>query len=134
MIESISATSSFQDPLASLLGDPECADGHLGDVKDPDVVGDGSNTDNSLVSISSLLHVANKTGNRERWPVNLAHEKPSQDNLVELSISPPGKEPIKLHEEPEVDILALGLGTANLAVLVVANVDTHGFCKKEEMN
>jgi len=130
-----SATSSFQDPLASLLSDPQGADGHLGDFEDPGVIGDGSNTDNSLVSIPWLLHVANKTGNGERGPVDLAHEKPPQDNPVELGISSPGEEPVQFDKQPQVDVLALGLSAANLTVLVVANINTHGFsCRSESSN
>merc|ERR1712037_1088668 len=48
LVKSDNFTSSFQDPLASLLSDPQGADGHLGDFEDPGVVGDGSNTDNVL--------------------------------------------------------------------------------------
>ena len=60
----------------------------------------------------------------------LAHEKPPQDDLVELSISPPCEEPVELNQEPEVDVLGLRLGPADLPVLVVPDVDSHGFCKE----
>ena len=60
----------------------------------------------------------------------LAHKKPPQDDLVELSISAPGEEPVELDQEPQVDVLGLGLGPADLPVLVVPDVDSHGFCKE----
>ena len=60
----------------------------------------------------------------------LAHKKPPQDDLVELGVGPPGEEPVELDQEPEVDVLGLGLGPADLPVLVVTDVDSHGFCKE----
>ena len=59
------------------------------------------------------------------WPFLLAHKKPSQDDLVELGISPPGKEAVELDEQPQVDVLGLGLGPPHLPVVVVADVDSH---------
>ena len=128
-------TSSFQDSLASLLGDSEGTDGHLWDLEDSDVIGDGSNNDSNLVSISSLLHVTSQAGNGERRAVNLAHEQPSEDDLVELGLGPSGQEPVQLDQQPQVDVLALGLSPANLTVLVVADINSHVvFCKKELIN
>ena len=98
----------------------------------PDVVGDGSNTDSNLVSVTSLLHVAGQSSDRERRPVYLGHEESPQDDLVELGIRPPGQEPVQLDEKPQVDVLALRLGPADLAVLVVADINSHHvFCNRE---
>ena len=91
----------------------------------PDVVGDGANTDSNLVSVASLLHVAGQSGDGERRPVDLGHEESPQDDLVELGIRPPGQEPVQLHQESQVDVLALGLGPTDFAVLVVADINTH---------
>ena len=61
----------------------------------PDIVGDGSNTDSNLVSVTSLLHVAGQSSDREGRPVYLGHEESPQDDLVELGIGPPCQEPEK---------------------------------------
>ena len=91
----------------------------------PDVVGDSTNTDSDLVSVASLLHVAGQSGDGERRPVDLGHEESPQDDLVELGLGPPGQEPVQLHQQSQVDVLALGLGPADFAVLVVADINTH---------
>merc|ERR1719400_2618600 len=89
----------------------------------------------SKINRPRLLHVADKAGNGQRGPVDLAHEKPPQDNPVELGIGSPGEEPVQLNKQPQIDVLALGLCAANLAVLVMANINTHGFsCRSESSN
>ena len=91
----------------------------------PDVVGDGANTDSDLLSVARFLHVAGQPGDGERRTVDLAHEESLEDDPVELGLRPPGQEPIQLHQQPQVDVLALGLGPANLAVVFVFEVNTH---------
>ena len=91
----------------------------------PDIVGDGPNTDSNLVSVASLLHVAGQSGDGERRPVDLGHEESPQDDLVELGLGPPSQEPVQLYQQSQVDVLALGLGPADFAVLVVADINTH---------
>merc|ERR1719189_2884974 len=84
-------TSSLQNSLPSLLSHSEGAHRHLRDIKDPDIVGDGPNTDSNLVSVASLLHIAGQSGDGERRPVDLGHEESPQDDLVELGLGPPGQ-------------------------------------------
>merc|ERR1719184_762367 len=74
LVEGDDFTSSFQNPLTSLLGDSESTDGHLGDFEDPGVIGDGTNTDNSLVnrpplSIARLVRNMKKAGNADKTVV-----------------------------------------------------------------
>merc|ERR1712079_913418 len=102
LVEGHDLSSSLQDSLASLLSHPEGAHSHLRDFEDPDVVGDGSNTDTHLVSVTSLLHVAGQSSDRERRPVDLGHEESPQDDLVELGIGPPGQKPVELHQESQI--------------------------------
>ena len=125
----LSNTSSLQDPLTGLLSDAESAKSHLGDLKDPQIVGDGSNDDGDLVGITGLLHVPDQPGDGEGRTVDLAHEEPPQDDLVELGLGPPGQEPVELDEQPQVDVLALGLSPAHLAVILMVDIHTHVFCK-----
>jgi len=133
LIKSDNFTSSFQDSLTGLLSDSEGTDGHLGDVEDSDVIGDGSNNDSNLVSISSLLHVTSQAGDGVRRAVDLAHEQPSENDLVELGLGPSGQEPVQLDQQPQVDVLALGLSPANLTIILVLNVNTHDVfsCRSE---
>merc|ERR1711874_968750 len=114
LVEGHDLSSSLQYSLPSLLSHPEGAHRHLGDIKDPDVVGDGANTDSNLVSVASLLHVAGQSGDGERRPVDLGHEESPQDDLVELGIRP-----VQLHQESQVDVLALGLSPTDFAVLIM---------------
>merc|ERR1719245_1905926 len=136
LVKSDNFSSSFQDSLASLLSDSKGTDSHLWDLEDSDVIGDGSNNDSDLVSISGLLHVADQTGDGERGTVDLAHEEPLEDDLVELGLGSSGQEPVELHQQPQVDVLALGLGPANLTVILVFNVNTHDVfsCRSESSN
>ena len=118
-------TSSFQDSLASLLGDTEGTEGHLRNLENSDVIGDGANNHGDLFSVAGLLHVPDKPGDGERGAVDLAHEESLENDPVELGLGPPGQEPVQLHQQPQVDVLALGLGPANLAVILVFEVNTH---------
>merc|ERR1719370_1254387 len=120
-------TSSLENPLASLLSDAEGTQSHLGNVKDPQIVGDGANTDSKLVSVALLLQVPHQAGQRKWGTVDLAHEEPPQDDLVELSIGPPCQEPVELDEKPQVDILGLGLSPPHLPILVVPYINSHDF-------
>ena len=118
-------TSGFQDSLAGLLGDTEGTEGHLGNLEDSDVVGDGANNHSDFLSVAGLLHVPDQPGDGERGAVDLAHKESLEDDPVELGLGPPGQEPVQLHQQPQVDVLALGLGPANLAVVFVFEVNTH---------
>merc|ERR1719336_3719772 len=61
LIKSDNFTSGFQDSLAGLLDHLESTEGHLGDLEDSEVVGDGSDDNSGLVLVPGLLHVAGKT-------------------------------------------------------------------------
>merc|ERR1719278_2105258 len=136
LVEGHDLSSSLQDSLPSLLSHPEGAHRHLGDVKDPDIVGDGAHTDSNLFGVASLLHVAGQSGDGERRPVDLGHEESPQDDLVELGVRPPGQKPVQLHQKSQVDVLALGLGPTDFTVLVVADINTHDVfsCRSESSN
>ena len=118
-------TSSFQDSLASLLGDTEGTEGHLWNLEDSDVIGDGANNHGDLLSVAGLLHVPDQPGDGERGAVDLAHKESLENDPVELGLGPPGQEPVQLHQQPQVDVLALGLSPPDFTVLVVADINTH---------
>lgn len=64
-------------------------------------------------------------GEGKRWPVGATHEQPLQHHLVEGGVCPSGQKPVQLDQQPQVDVLALGLLAPDLSVLVVADVDSH---------
>merc|ERR1719445_2768797 len=49
LIKGDDLTSGLQNPLTGLLGDAESAKSHLGNLEDPQVVGDSSDDDGDLV-------------------------------------------------------------------------------------
>ena len=68
---SAGTTSGLEDPLPGLLRDPQGAQGDLGDLEDPQVVGDGADTDDGLGSVTGrLLDVPGDTGQRQRGTVD----------------------------------------------------------------
>ena len=82
-------------------------EGNLGNLKDSEVVGDGSVNKSILVFIFSLLHIVSKTGNEKGRAVDVAHEEPPEDDLVELDLGHPVKEPVDLHQQSQVNVLRL---------------------------
>merc|ERR1719295_2378675 len=86
LIKGDDLAAGLENSVASLLSHVQGADGHLGHLEDPEVVGDGSNADDDLVGVGGIL---------------------LQDDLVELGLSTTGQESVELDEEPEVDVLGL---------------------------
>lgn len=70
------------------------------------------------------LHFPDHPGKGERWPVGAAHEQSLEDNLIEGGVGSSGQEPVQLDQQPQVNVLALGLLASNLSVLVVADVNS----------
>merc|ERR1719221_680183 len=136
LVEGDDLTSSLQDPLPDLLSHPEGAQGQLGHVEDAEVVGDGAHADGQLGGVTLALQVPHQASQGERGAVDLAHEEPPKDDLVELGVGPAGEEPVELDEQPQVDVLGLWLGPPDLPVMLVAHVDRHGCfsCRSESSN
>ena len=124
-------TSSLQNPLTGLLCDSEGADGHLGDVEDPEVVGDGSDDDGGLVTVTGLLHVTGQTGDGERRAVDLAHEQALEHGLVEVRVGAARQEAVELHQELKVHVLRLGR-LAVLDLVAPASLDIDALRIREE--
>merc|ERR1719234_835180 len=64
LVKSDDFTSSLKDPLTSLLSDTQSAEGHLGHIKDPQIVGDSANADGQLGGVALLLQVPHKASQR----------------------------------------------------------------------
>ena len=68
----------------------------LGDVEEPEVVGDGADDDGDLSLTTVLLHVTDESGQRHGGSVDPGHEEALQDDAVELGIGTAGQEPVEL--------------------------------------
>merc|ERR1712196_736832 len=85
------------DASTSRLCDTESTNFHvLGSLEHAHVIGHSSN-DHSHFSLLAL-HEAVNLGERERWAVHSAHEKPLQHNLVEFGIHATGEETVQLNK------------------------------------
>ena len=118
-------TTALDDASTSLLSDVKGAHLHFGDLKDSDIIGDGSNDNSDFVLATRLLHQTHQSVDGQRSSVGAAHKESLEDDLVELGIGPSGQEAVKLHQQTEVNILALGSFADYLPLVFMANVDTH---------
>lgn len=86
LVQGDSLTTSLDDSSLGRGGESQSGDGDLRDIQQSDVVGDGTNNNDSLVSSTLLLQGHVDSGKRHRRSVDLGQEQRSQDNLVEWSI------------------------------------------------
>jgi len=121
LVEADDFSASFEDALAGRLGDAESGQLHLGHGLESGIVGNGTDNDDGL----ALLHVGAESGERQRWSVGSAHEETLEEDLVELGVSSSRQEAVELDEHVQVEIIALGGLSHGLAVLLVADVNTH---------
>lgn len=82
LIKSQHLTSSLDDTGTSSGSDAEGADGHLGDIQETDIIGNGANHDSHLGLLA--LHEASQSGNGHGRLVDAGHEETLEDNLVEV--------------------------------------------------
>lgn len=127
-------TASLQDASAGSLRYLEGAHAQLGHLVDAQVVGHGADNNGNESFAAGFLHEADHASERRHRPVNAAHEEASQHDLVELGVGPARQETVDLNQEAEVDILALGPRPADLAVVLVAYIDTLLFLQKRIIN
>jgi hypothetical protein len=85
-------TASLQDTGLGGLGEVKGSNRDLGEVQKTGVVGDGTNNNNSLVT----LKIADNTGDGDRGTVDTGHKETLQDNLVEVGVSATSQETVKL--------------------------------------
>lgn len=86
LVQGDSLTTSLDDSSLGRGGESQSSDGGLRDVQQSDVVGDGTNNDDGLVSSTLLLQGRVDSGKRHRRSVDLGQEQRSQDDLVERSV------------------------------------------------
>lgn len=153
LIQGDSLTTGSGNSGTSSGGESQSGDGGLGERQKSVVIGDSADNDDGAL-LALLVDVGNNSGQRNGRAVDLGHEESSKDNLVEggigsawdtfvsRSTQPPrnrqnpssflflwkweltGQEAVKLDQELQVDIVALG-GLAVSALDVVAvEIDT----------
>lgn len=89
LVKSQSLASGCLDPGASGGRKPQSSNGELGDREKTVVISDGTNNDDGLVIVVGRVWVStvlNDAGDRDRGPVNLGHEKTTENSLVEGTV------------------------------------------------
>lgn len=86
LVQGDSLTTSLDDSSLGRGGESQSGNGGLWNLQQSDVIGDGTNNDNGLVSSTLLLQGVVDSGKRHWWSVDLRQEQRSQDNLVEWSV------------------------------------------------
>lgn len=89
LVESQSLASGCLDPGASSGRKPQSSNGELGDREKTVVISDGTNNDDGLVIVVGRVWVStvlNDAGDRDRGPVDLGHEKTTENSLVEGTV------------------------------------------------
>lgn len=82
LVQGDGLTTSGEDASAGGGGEAQGGDGHLGDLEQADVVGDGSDNDDGLVLVT-ILQVGLDTRQRDGGTVDAGGKEAAQDNLVE---------------------------------------------------
>lgn len=146
LVEGKDLAAGREDASTGGGGDAESGNRHLGDGQEAVVIGDGADDDNSLVLVA-LLEVPRDTGQRDGGAVDAAHEEAAQDHLVEGRIGATcghavstvasskdrfhaakvltSQEAVKLHQELQVDIVALGSLAVRGPLVVPLQIDTY---------
>lgn len=96
----------------------------FGNIEDPVVVSDISNNHHNLSFPSWLFHQTVNLGYADRWPVDSGHKQSLENDAVKLGVGPAGQEPVDLNRQPQVDILRARLGTTDLPVPLVVDINT----------
>ena len=97
----------------------------FGHLLDTNIVGYSPHDHSCFALPARKLHLPDHLGKGERWPVGAAHEQSLEDSLIEGGVGSSGQEPVQLDQQPQVNVLALGLLASNLSVLVVVDVNSH---------
>lgn len=86
LVQGDSLTTSLDDSSLGRGSESQSGNGGLWNIQQSDVVGDGTNNNDSLVSGTLLLQGVVDSGKRHWRSVDLRQEQRSQHNLVEWSV------------------------------------------------
>jgi hypothetical protein len=133
------------DSRSSGSREAERSNRKFGNLEQAVIIRDCSNNDNGLSLGSFLGAVGNESGERYGRTVDSGHEKSAENDLVEIRIGPAfrsaspsvavlctdthayihtSKEAVQLHEELQVDVLALGSRSMAVADMMAVQIDT----------
>ena len=88
LVQGDGLTASLQDALLGGLGEAEGSNRELGDLKQTDIVGDGSNNNDGLgIALRGAGGLLEDAGERDRGAVDLGEEKTVEDRLDEQFVS-----------------------------------------------
>jgi len=125
LVEGDGLSTGGNDAFLRGTSEPESSDNEFWNNRETDVVSHGSDNDDNFVSSTTALDFLSDAGKGEGGSVDLGEEEAAEDDLVEFGVSTAGKEAVKLDEEEEVGILALGRCAMALFDVVVSDIDTH---------
>jgi len=129
LIKGQAFTTSLLNPGSGCRCESESGDGELGDDLKSVVVGDSANDCDGLALVSLLgtlsANFAVDSGDRHGRSVYSRHEQSLEDDLVEVGIGSSSKESVKLDEQLQIWVVALGcLSVAGPDVMTI-KIDTH---------
>lgn len=133
LVQGDGITTSSDNASTGGSGEAEGSDGHLGEGEQSVVVSDGADHDNSAL-LALLVDVANNARQRDGGAVDLGHEKTAKNNLVEGRVGTTGKEAVKLYQELEIDIVALGRLAVRRLDVVAVEINTYKMKQSSAQN
>lgn len=86
LVQGDSLTTSLENLGLGAASESQSSDGGLWNLQQSDVVGDGTNNNNSLLGSTLLSDNGGDLGKRHRWSVDLGQEQRLQHNLVEWGV------------------------------------------------
>lgn len=87
LVQGNSLTTSLDDSSLSTGSESQSGDSGLWGLQQSDVISDGTDNNDGLLSSTLLLQDIVNSRDRDWWSVNLRQEQRSQDDLVKWSVS-----------------------------------------------
>lgn len=151
LVEGQGLAAGSLDARAGSGGEAQGGDVDLGDVEEAVVIGDGADNNDRLLLVA-VLEVGGNAREGDGGAVDAAHKQAAEHDLVESRVGTAwvqrcqqsarpcrskdnsgkgakltGQEAVKLHQELEVHIVALGSLAVRVPLVVLAQIDT---CKR----
>ena len=129
LVEGEALATSLEDACASSIAEAQCANANLGNSKEPDVIGNSANSDSDLALVAITSQELADRLDRKRVAIHTRSTKPLKHNLVEVCFSTPCKKTVKLHKQPDVQILRHWFGAPGLlSRLTTTSLDVNAHC------
>ena len=105
LIEGQDLTASLQDAFTCLFGDVQSADRHLGHLEQTQVIGDGTNNNDSRLGLFGSVEETRHTLQRHWWAIGFAHKQTLQHNAIEFLVGTTLQETVQLEAMKKKSIL-----------------------------